>query len=81
MHVGPLYIFGILVVVEIGLVLYSYTVMKKQIPTPRLWVVSHLLLMVGLGVIIFAPAILLGIILGTVCVGFGIMVDGYNHYS
>ena len=80
MHVAPLYLFGILAVAEVGLILYSYTLMKKQIPTPKLWAASHMLLMVGLGIIIFAPNVLLGIILGTVCVGFGVIVDGCSHY-
>ena len=76
-----MYIYAVVAVVEVGLILYSYSLLKSLIPTPRLWAVSHCLLVVGLGIIIFVPYALLGIIFGTIFIGFGIIVDGYNHYG
>lgn len=78
---SPVPLFSSMVVIDIVLMAYEYKIKLKEWVVPKVWLVSHSLLLISFGALIFLNNMLVGIIVALVCVTFVLGCDIFLLYK
>lgn len=86
-HFNPVFLIAMLLFADVTMIIFEYRWIRSKpkfeflTPYPKLWLVNNLLAELALGLIILLPAILLGILIVSIIIGYLICSEFFFHYT